>query len=97
MFAPILPSPTIPSSIERSFVFRISEEKLSESVALHNAITPDQLVGGAVVSELRFILAVELRNDPLGQYFAEFYAPLVEGVNSPNGSLRKNIVFVKSN
>ena len=49
------------------------------------------------MSELRFILAVELRNDPLGQYFAEFHAPLVEGVNSPNGSLRKNIVFVKSN
>src|SRR5215469_9517708 len=58
---------------------------------------PNQLVCGAVVSELRFILAVELRNDPFGQYFAELHAPLVEGVNFPNGSLRKNIVFIESN
>src|SRR6476660_4984532 len=44
----------------------------------------------------RFLLALEFRDNPLGQLLAEFDTPLVERVDVPNGTLCKDAVFVES-
>ena len=45
--------------------------------------------------ERRLGLALEFRDNTLGQDFAEFYPPLIERVDLPDGSLRENDVLVK--
>src|SRR5580658_8988722 len=62
---------------------------------LHFAIAPDQCIGRTIVFELRFRLTLEFRDDVLRELFAQFDAPLVEGVDLPDGSLGKDTVFVK--
>ena len=47
--------------------------------------------------ELRSVLAFQLGNDALGQHFAQFDPPLVEGIDPPNGALRENTVLVERN
>ncbi len=39
--------------------------------------------------------ALQFRNDPLRQNLAEFHAPLVEGIDLPDGALREHAVFVQ--
>ena len=47
------------------------------------------------MGQLGFILALELRNDPLGKNFAQLHAPLVERIDIPDDALREHAVFVE--
>src|SRR5262249_19011686 len=49
------------------------------------------------MAERGVCLALELRNDPLGQDLAEFPAPLIERVNIPDRALGEHAVLVKAN
>src|SRR5262245_40957619 len=44
----------------------------------------------------RLCLALEFRNNALGQHLAQLDAPLIEGVDMPNRALSEDVVFVKS-
>src|SRR5207247_11453405 len=55
----------------------------------------DQAVRRAVVTERWLCLALELRNDALGQRLAELDAPLIERVDLPDGASR-DVVLVQS-
>ena len=39
--------------------------------------------------------ALDLCNDVLGQYLAQFHTPLIEGVDIPDRALRENMVLVE--
>ena len=54
----------------------------------------DERIGGTVVFQRRLVGLLKLRNDLLRQNFAEFHAPLIEGVDLPDGPLREDAVFV---
>jgi len=45
--------------------------------------------------KLRLSRALKLGDDAVGQHFAEFYAPLVEGVDVPDGALDEDFVLVE--
>ena len=45
--------------------------------------------------ESGFHHALKFRNYPLGQYFAQLDAPLIERVDVPNDTLRKDVVLVE--
>src|SRR5438093_12098227 len=47
------------------------------------------------MAERGICLALEFRDNALGQYLAKFHAPLVEGVNLPEGALGEHAVLVK--
>src|SRR6058998_2393559 len=47
------------------------------------------------MAERGICLALEFRDDALGQHLAKFHAPLVERVNLPDGALGEHAVFVK--
>ena len=47
------------------------------------------------MSELGFCLAFKFRDDALGQYLAQFDAPLIERIDVPDGALSKDAMFVK--
>src|SRR5215471_8355153 len=59
------------------------------------AITLDRGVRRAVMLQLWLRLALELGNNALGEDLAEFHAPLVEGIDLPDGALRKYGVFIQ--
>src|ERR1044071_5231203 len=48
------------------------------------------------MAERGLCLALEFRDNALGQHLAKFHAPLVERVNLPDGALREHAVLVKS-
>ena len=55
-----------------------------------------QTVGRSIVgvdAPLRF----ELWQDVLGELLAQLHAPLVEGVDAPDGALHKDFVFIQGN
>src|SRR5262249_31312732 len=54
---------------------------------LRRAVAADQVIGRTVVRELRFALALQFGNDALRQHFAQFDAPLVEGIDVPDHAL----------
>src|SRR4029453_8548023 len=82
MFAPMRPSPIIPSCIALS------------SGSLF-PVTANQRVGRAVVRKLRLRHAFEFRNDPLRQDLAELHTPLVERIDMPDRPLREHAVLVQ--
>src|SRR5215510_406943 len=47
------------------------------------------------MAEARLCLALEFRNNALGQHLAQLDAPLIEGVNIPDRPLRENGLFVE--
>src|ERR1700722_17400743 len=107
ILAPMRPRPIIPSSM-RQFPFdeRYPDRGLSEypeerPIALPAAsppllaITPDQIVGGAVMLERRLRRAFELWNDALGQRLAELHAPLVEAIDVPDRALGEDAVLIE--
>src|SRR5438093_7934605 len=47
------------------------------------------------MAERGICLALEFRDNALGQYLAKFHAPCVEGVNLPDGALGEHAVLVK--
>src|SRR5271170_3602434 len=58
-------------------------------------VISDQVVGGTVVSKLRFFLALKFGDDALRQDFSQFDAPLVERVDVPDRALSKGGMLVK--
>src|SRR5262245_52549439 len=67
----------------------------SWSGPLEPPIAADQGVRGTIVLELGLRLAFQLRDDTLGQGLAKLDAPLVEGVDAPDGALGEHAVFVE--
>src|SRR6516162_1093438 len=63
--------------------------------AFHLPVTPDQVVGGAVVLECGRCRVFELRDDRLCQRLAQFNAPLVERVDVPDNSLGADDMLVE--
>src|SRR5262245_43487753 len=59
------------------------------------AIAPDQGIGGAVVAEFGLLRALELGDDPLRERLPELHAPLIEGVDLPDGALGEDAVLVE--
>lgn len=59
-------------------------------------VMADQLVGGAIVLEVGCGGCFEFRDDALGEDFAEFDSPLVEGVESPEDTLDEDAVLIES-
>ena len=53
-------------------------------------IAADQVIRRTVMAEGMLVLALQLRDDALGQDFAQFDPPLIEGVDIPDRSLRKH-------
>src|SRR5437899_6072995 len=72
-----------------------SSTRLISSPRLARSVATDQGVRRAVVLQLRLRLALELRDDPLRELLAELHAPLVEGIDVPNGPLREHAVLVE--
>src|SRR5262249_1099069 len=99
MFEPIRPRPIIPSCMRRTFPWSgwtANGHSLAASAgSLARAIPPDQRVGRAVMLGLRLRCALELRNDPLGEHLAQLHAPLVEGVDLPDGALGEDAVLIE--
>ena len=102
MLAPIRPSPIIPSCIVLLLILRIEFVRLATvcdqpdlSLSLSFAVAADQVVGRAVVVELGLRLALELRDDALGQHLAQLDAPLVERVDVPDRALGEDAVLVE--
>src|SRR6185436_2304482 len=90
MFAPIRPSPIIPSCMTGLLFENGGSRRRPEPAG-----ATDQGVRRAVVAELRLRLALELRDDPLGQHLAQLDAPLVEGVDLPDRALGEDAVLVE--
>src|SRR5262249_14142937 len=59
------------------------------------AVTADQGIRRAVVGEIGWVGILQLRDDALGQHFAQLHAPLVERVDLPDRTLRENDVLVE--
>lgn len=58
-------------------------------------IAANEGVGGAIVLQVGLFLAFQFGDDAVGEDFAEFDAPLVEGVDVPDGALDEDFVFVE--
>src|SRR5712691_5811983 len=54
----------------------------------------DQPISRAVVAVHRF-RAIELGQDSTGELFAQFHAPLIEGINVPDHALGKDLVLIE--
>src|SRR5688572_26293231 len=67
----------------------------SGGLPLAGPVATNQSVGRRIVCELRLLLGLQLRHDALGQYLAQFHAPLVERVDVPDRPLREDAVFVQ--
>ena len=67
----------------------------SPGSATQTAIASDQHVGRAVVLKVRFSGTLQFGNDARREDFAQLHAPLIEGVDSPNRTLRENAMFIE--
>ena len=63
--------------------------------ALHLPIPADERICAAVVFQVGFPCGFEFGDDALGEDFAEFDAPLVEGVDVPEDALGEDAHFVE--
>jgi hypothetical protein len=63
-------------------------------LALHLPIPTDQRIRATVVFEVGFPFGFEFGDDALGEDFAEFDTPLVEGVDVPEDALGEDAHFV---
>src|SRR6266496_6599164 len=59
------------------------------------SVATDHVVRRAVVAERRLGLALEFRDDALGQYLAQFDSPLIERVDVPDDALGEDAVLVE--
>src|SRR5579883_778233 len=60
------------------------------------SVTPDQVIGGAIVSERWIRCALEFRHNSLGKDFTELNAPLIERIDVPDDALSEHQVFIES-
>src|SRR5690349_14247385 len=58
-------------------------------------VAPYQVVRRAIMSKSGFHLALEFRNDALGQHLAQLDAPLIERVDVPDGALGEDTMLVE--
>src|SRR5215467_10839505 len=84
MFAPIRPSPIIPSCMAVSLL-----------AGLEVAVAADEGVGRAVVLESGLRARFQLADDALGEHLAQLDTPLVEGVDAPDRPLGEHGVLVQ--
>src|SRR5262249_27920381 len=95
MFAPIRPSPIMPSCIATLLSTKVHQSCWLLCRAFHLPVTPDQVVGGAVVLKLGRFWAFELWDNRLRQRFAQLNAPLVERVDVPDDTLGEDAMLVQ--
>ena len=62
---------------------------------LEFAVAADKVVGGSIMLQTCIIRGLNLGNDVLGQHLAQLDAPLIEGVDLPNGALRKYRMLIE--
>ncbi len=67
----------------------------SGSTAVATAEVVDQPLGGAVFGRTR-LAADHARVDALAELLAELHAPLIEGIDAPDGALREHLVLVQN-
>ena len=60
------------------------------------AVVADQRIRRTIVAKPRFCFALEFGDDPQGKHLTELYAPLVERVDVPDGTLGKDTVLIES-
>ena len=73
------------------------ELSASHYPSLQLAAAADECVGRTVMLEIRLGHAFEFANDTLRENLTQLNPPLVEGVDVPDRSLRKDAVLVKRN
>src|SRR5271157_2395552 len=66
-------------------------------VTFQFTVAANERVGRTVMLEIRLSCAFQFANDTLRKYLAQLNPPLVEGVDVPERSLRKDAVLVKRN
>src|ERR1700692_2573794 len=93
MLAPILPRPTIPNCIE-SLLFQLVFSSVCRLLLL--AVAADKVGGGCIMLQGRLCGGLNLGNDVLGEYLAQFHAPLIKGVDMPDRPLGEDRVLVES-
>ena len=81
--------------VEGKNVKGMVESTRGHGLLLGMAIAANEVVGGAVVLQLRFGFALKLGNDALGEGFAQLDAPLVKGVDLPDHALGEDAVLVE--
>src|SRR6266446_2000240 len=67
----------------------------SSPCVLPLAVAADEVVRRAVVPKRRFVLALDLRDDALGELLAQLDSPLIEGVDVPDDALGEDAVLVE--
>src|SRR5205814_5987491 len=80
--------------VERQDVKRLLKAKSYGLLVL--AIAANQGAGRAVVIELGFPPALQLRDDALRQHLAQLDAPLIERIDTPDSALSKDGMLIKS-
>src|SRR5262249_11169429 len=87
-------SETIPD--DRTAIYKaVDRSRESSCGLLVLPVSPDQICRRAVVLQRPLFLRFELRNDLLREHLAEFNAPLIERIDSPNHALYENRMFIK--
>ena len=81
--------------VERQDVERPVIASRHHAASFELAVAADQIVGRAVVLELRLGRALELGDDALGQDLAQLHAPLIEGIDLPDRALGEDAVLVE--
>src|ERR1700684_831365 len=59
------------------------------------AVAADVVVGGSIMLQPRVIRSLNLGNDVLGQHLAQLNAPLIEGIDLPDGALGEYRVLIE--
>src|SRR5271157_2004860 len=73
------------------------ELSASHCPTLQPAAAADERIGRTVMFEIRLSHAFQFANDTLRKNLTQLNPPLVEGVDVPERSLRKDAVLVKRN
>src|SRR4030095_2152864 len=81
--------------VERQDVERMVITETGCGLLLLLPIATDQAISRTVVRKHRFGCTLEFRNDALGQRLAQLDTPLIEGVDTPDSTLRENAVLVQ--
>src|SRR5271168_3805887 len=62
---------------------------------LELAVAADKVVGGSIMLQPRIIRSLNLSDYVLGQHLAQLDAPLIEGIDLPDGALGKYRVLIE--
>src|SRR6267143_5064493 len=95
MLAPMRPSPIIPSCTADSFEAPIARRVRLSPRMPQLPVATDHVVCRTVMAERGLHLALELRDDALGQHLAQLDSPLIERVDVPDDALGEHAVLVE--